>query len=61
MSNQMMISDREHTWLIVCSPGAFQTGAAYAAAKIGNNQMNNIFHLGPAIDLSQKVDEEKGS
>ena len=57
----MMISDREHTWLIVCSPGAFQTGAAYAAAKIGNNQMNNIFHPGPAIDLSQKVDEEKGN
>ena len=56
-----MISDRKHTWLIVCSPGAFQTGAAYVAAKIGNNQMNNIFHLGPAIDLSQKVDEEKGN
>ena len=56
-----MISDRKHTWLIVCSPGAFQTGAAYAAAKIGANQMNIIFHLGPAIKLSQKVDEEEGN
>ena len=56
-----MISDQKHTWLIVCSPGAFQIGAAYVATKIGNNQMNNIFHLGPAIDLSQKVDEEKGN